>query len=107
MDGLEGAGTTSAGVHGRSIPNFGLRGGSDGTPGQTYFDGKPLSREEYLADTGALSLDQHPDLLVSLDSPGGGGFGPPSERDPEAVRADVRDELVSVEKARELYGYSL
>ncbi len=31
---------------------------------------------------------------------GGGGYGPPSERDPEAVRRDVREGYVSEEAAR-------
>jgi N-methylhydantoinase B len=34
----------------------------------------------------------------------GGGFGDPFERDPERVREDVRNELVSLEKAKEEYG---
>lgn len=35
---------------------------------------------------------------------GGGGVGPPWERDPKAVEADVTSGLVTVEKAREEYG---
>ena len=35
---------------------------------------------------------------------GGGGWGDPLERDPEAVRADVVAELVSREAARSDYG---
>src|SRR5262245_12617832 len=41
---------------------------------------------------------------VSVRSPGGGGWGPPLERDPEQVARDVRDELLTVEQAAELYG---
>jgi N-methylhydantoinase B len=37
-------------------------------------------------------------------SAGGGGFGDPLERDPEAVREDVADGYVSVERARKDYG---
>ena len=36
--------------------------------------------------------------------PGGGGFGAPRQRDPARVAADVADELVSREAAREVYG---
>jgi 5-oxoprolinase (ATP-hydrolysing)/N-methylhydantoinase A len=36
--------------------------------------------------------------------PGGGGYGDPAEREPEAVAADVRDGKVSAAAARELYG---
>jgi N-methylhydantoinase B len=38
---------------------------------------------------------------------GGGGFGDPFEREPERVLEDVRNELVSVESAREHYGVVL
>lgn len=34
----------------------------------------------------------------------GGGFGNPLERDPELVQKNVRDELVSIERARKVYG---
>jgi len=37
-------------------------------------------------------------------SAGGGGFGDPLERDPTAVREDVADGYVSIERARKDYG---
>lgn len=46
----------------------------------------------------------HRDDVVRLRSPSGGGYGPPFERPPEQVAADVRARLVSRESARELYG---
>lgn len=42
------------------------------------------------------------DRLVTL-SGGGAGVGRPADRDPEAVKDDVRNELVSVQMAREVY----
>jgi len=42
---------------------------------------------------------------VLLDSPGGGGFGDPRERDRESVRCDVEEGLVSEDAARSLYGW--
>jgi N-methylhydantoinase B/oxoprolinase/acetone carboxylase alpha subunit len=39
-----------------------------------------------------------------FDSGGGGGWGNPLERDPEAVLEDVLNEIVSVSAARDLYG---
>jgi len=41
---------------------------------------------------------------VIVRTGGGGGWGDPLERDPEAVRADVVAELVSREAARSEYG---
>lgn len=44
---------------------------------------------------------------VLIISPGGGGFGDPGERDPAAVAEDVREHLISTEKARADYGLLL
>lgn len=44
---------------------------------------------------------------VMLLSPGGGGFGNPVERDPEAVALDVANRAVSASEARERYGVVL
>jgi len=41
---------------------------------------------------------------VRILTGGGGGYGPPAERDPEAVRRDVREGYVSGEAARRDYG---
>jgi len=38
---------------------------------------------------------------------GGGGFGAPAQRDPAEVARDVTDGLVSVERARQVYGVAL
>ncbi len=46
------------------------------------------------------------DRIVS-HIPGGGGYGDPLERDPEAVAADVRDELLTREAAIADYGVIL
>lgn len=42
---------------------------------------------------------------VTLELPGGGGFGPPSERDPARIIADIADGLVSHEAVRRDYGF--
>ena len=42
--------------------------------------------------------------VVSYRTCGGGGYGPPGERDPELVRRDVREGKVSAERARDVYG---
>jgi len=43
--------------------------------------------------------------VISVRTCGGGGYGPPSERDPELVRRDVREGKVSRERAQEVYGW--
>ena len=49
---------------------------------------------------------QHGDRLRVI-TPGGGGWGNPLERDPQAVRWDVIEGLVSLERARIQYGVAL
>ena len=45
-----------------------------------------------------------PNAMFRYITNGGGGWGNPLERDPERVKRDVRDEYVSIEGARTLYG---
>ncbi|MEL6170511.1 MAG: hydantoinase B/oxoprolinase family protein [Pseudomonadota bacterium] len=46
-----------------------------------------------------------PDKPMILETPGGGGFGPPENRDRQAVARDIRTGLVSVELAKALYDW--
>lgn len=46
-----------------------------------------------------------PGVDIVMDLPGGGGIGDPLARDPDLVRADVRDGYVSPEAARNTYGF--
>ena len=41
---------------------------------------------------------------MTVELPGGGGYGPPAARDPARVLDDVREGYVSPERAREDYG---
>ena len=49
-----------------------------------------------------LYLEQGETLTIR--SPGGGGFGPPTERPGEQVRVDIADEMVSPQQAQRVYG---
>ncbi len=78
-------------------PARGFHGGLDGATGEVVLDeGERVHpKSKYLLP---------PERTVTLRLPGGGGHGPPFERDPRRVQEDVRQELVSVEAARECYG---
>ncbi|MEM8776126.1 MAG: hydantoinase B/oxoprolinase family protein [Pseudomonadota bacterium] len=43
------------------------------------------------------------DQTMILETPGGGGFGPPEQRDPDAVRRDVNEGLISQDAARSIF----
>jgi N-methylhydantoinase B len=45
--------------------------------------------------------------VVSYRTCGGGGYGPPHERDPQLVLRDVIERKVSVERARSVYGVAI
>ena len=42
---------------------------------------------------------------LQIETPGGGGWGDPSERDRDLLEQDVAEGLISPERAREVYGY--
>jgi N-methylhydantoinase B len=81
-------------------PAQGYLGGRSGAPGVYELgDGRrPHPKQTIWVEPGV-------DIILGL--PGGGGFYDPLERDPEAVREDVRNELVSPERAQADYGVVL
>ena len=86
-------------------PAFGLFGGGEGT----------LNRIELRYPGGEQRKLLSKDLLTGVpegtvyvqEAGGGGGYGCPWERPAERVRDEVRDELISVAKARDVYGVVL
>jgi N-methylhydantoinase B len=95
-------GTWTLGDTGRHrYPPWGVNGGLPGRPsdsllrlpGESSFRHVDLVRHPVPAGTTAVVV-----------TAGGGGWGNPLERDVDAVRADVVDEYVSVDAAREQYG---
>ncbi len=82
---------------------WGLFGGHSASPSRFYLD--PDGEAEPLSSKSTTELDVGD--VVSVRTPGGGGYGPPTERDPDAVLADVRDGKVSVEAARDAYGLEI
>ncbi len=78
-------------------PALGLQGGRPGSPGVVRLsDGtQPHPKSHYRLQPGQR---------VILELPGGGGFGDPSDRDPQRVRDDVRAGYVSHEAAARDYG---
>ncbi|MCX8118590.1 MAG: hydantoinase B/oxoprolinase family protein [Desulfobacterota bacterium] len=98
--------------HGPQPPvNLGIQAGRHVYPPLGLFGGKPGSKAQFLINGvpgNPYGLTQlHLGDVVTIDSAGGGGFGSPLERDPEAVARDVLEGYVSPEKAREDYGVVL
>jgi N-methylhydantoinase B len=78
-------------------PAEGVDGGRPGAPARTALD---------TGETRDFKRTQHvtPGRRVILELAGGGGFGDPFARDPQAVLRDVLNGFVSLEAAREDYG---
>lgn len=94
---------TNFNVHRMRIPPFGLLGGGNASPSRLFIDGRELNREEFLHQSeGRLLTDSQTTCASELA--GGGGFGDPKERAVAAVLEDVRNELVSIERAASDYG---
>jgi N-methylhydantoinase B len=86
------------------FPPWGLLGGGQGTCNRVSIlpvAAPPESRGKIAA------RELHRGDVVRLATGGGGGFGCPFERDPQDVQSDVRNQLVTVEQAKQLYGVVL
>jgi N-methylhydantoinase B len=83
------------------FPPSGLDGGLDGATGSGSLN--PGTDSERSLQSKELFDIETGDVL-QVSSVGGGGFGDPSERDPEAVRRDVENGLVTEETAKSVYG---
>jgi N-methylhydantoinase B len=84
-------------------PPAGLAGGSAARPNAALVH-LPDGTVVPCAKTTRLAMPAG--TLLELRTGGGGGYGDPAERDPEAVRADLREGYVSEERARADYPHA-
>ncbi|GIX49629.1 MAG: N-methylhydantoinase B [Candidatus Tectimicrobiota bacterium] len=85
-------------------PPWGLYGGLPAAPARAWIERADGRREE-IPSKRVFTL--HAGERLHVETPGGGGYGDPLARDPEAVRQDVLARRVSREAARALYGVVL
>lgn len=81
---------------------WGIYGGGDGAPGRHLLQPGTADERQVPARYGSHRLSQNDRFLV--ETAGGGGYGSPHERDPQAVLSDVRNGYVSLEAAEREYG---
>ncbi len=85
-------------------PSFGLFGGAGGNLNlikMTYPDGT-----EVIPNNKDLIENVPKDTIYYQIAGGGGGYGRASERDRDALTREIRDDIISAEKAVELYDYA-
>ncbi len=84
---------------GDEMLGFGAIGGEPSPPCRTYLR---RNNEDMRIKPHRMVDVKEGDILIKHSS-GGGGVGNPAERDPEMVREDVENELVSLAAARDVY----
>jgi N-methylhydantoinase B len=75
------------------------------------FGGEPGRRASYILNPGEgqvelgskVTIELQPGDVVSYRTCGGGGYGPPQERDPTLVLRDAREGKLGIERARDVY----
>ncbi|MFB6185401.1 MAG: hydantoinase B/oxoprolinase family protein, partial [Halobacteriaceae archaeon] len=69
---------------------YGLAGGNPGTAGEAY-----LLNDSKISLPPKTSKDLSSGDVISIRTPGGGGYGNPDQRDPEAIQRDLQTEKFS------------
>ena len=94
-------GFLTAGYTRSKFPPWALDGGHEGSSNRVQVLRKDGSVENYAFVSG---LTMHTDDVIRVITANGGGLGDPKRRDREAVRADVKNGLLTPEHARDVYG---
>jgi N-methylhydantoinase B len=96
--------TVAYGADGVENPALGARGGLAGGPSRHF----KRERSGALTELPAQAFVEVRDgeRIVSITA-GGGGYGPPHEREPASVRHDVVEGWISAERARDVYRVAL
>jgi N-methylhydantoinase B len=92
-------------VVGMKYPMPGIAGGKPGAPNRLTI--RWGSDDPYVVEHTANWVPIAAGQKINYDYGGGGGWGDPLDRDPQAVLDDVLDEYVSVEGAERDYGVVL
>jgi N-methylhydantoinase B len=83
----------------------GAAGGADGGTGRMLRNAGTAGEEVMESKIAHLVLE--PGETMRIETPGGGGYGPPAARDPAALAADLEDGIVTEAAARRDYGAAL
>ncbi|MCD4699972.1 MAG: hydantoinase B/oxoprolinase family protein [Phycisphaerae bacterium] len=95
--------TFTMGADRRKIGPWGVDGGKSGGTSNCYVIGKD-GKKKILPSKVTTTL--HKGDKVVIITPGGGGWGHPKERDSKSIAKDVKDKLISIKRAKEVYGWN-
>jgi N-methylhydantoinase B len=88
--------------HGRTGPQGALNG-SEGGANTVRFDFKDGSTHTPLHLSKEQDITVRPGDVIDVCTPGGGGYGNPSNRDPQKVQDDIRKGYYSAEQSATLF----
>ena len=94
-------GFLTAGYTRFKFPPWALDGGREGSPNYVEYIRKDGSSERFAFVSGHTTQK---DDIVRVVTGTGGGIGDPKERDPELVKEDIANGLITPERAKEVYG---
>ena len=86
------------------MPPWGLFGGNNARPSKCEMidpDGKVKRLPSKITTSVPAGR------VIVTETPGGGGWGDARQRDPDAVKRDVVEGIVDIDRAREVYGVSI
>lgn len=95
-------GYLTAGYTRSRFPAWGMEGGQDGSPNLVEFRPKDGEPQRFSFVSG---LATRPGDVIRVITGNGGGYGDPRKRDRARVAMDVKNGLVTPERAREVYGW--
>ncbi|MEM6610290.1 MAG: hydantoinase B/oxoprolinase family protein [Pseudomonadota bacterium] len=95
-------GYLTAGFTRSKFPAWSMQGGLEGSSNIVEFHPVEGEIQQYSFVSG---LSTQPGDVIRVITGNGGGYGDPKARDPEAVALDVKNGLLSAERAREIYGW--
>ncbi|MEM3627554.1 MAG: hydantoinase B/oxoprolinase family protein [Candidatus Bathyarchaeia archaeon] len=92
--------TFTTDINRAKFPPWGVHGGLSGTTNYMVIirEGKELMKVSRISNLKLKESD-----IVSIRSGGGGGWGDPTQRDPNLVLNDVKNGLISIKQAEEIY----
>jgi N-methylhydantoinase B len=90
---------------GAANPPHGILGGTPAIGGGQFVEESASGKRTYVSASGHVRIAQG-DTWTGVAT-GGGGYGPPGDRPADRVCREVRDEIISRDAAREIFGVIL
>lgn len=84
---------------------WGVFGGRSGATGRLLLH--PGTEREAVLPSKISGVEIKSDEIVSIQTPGGGGYGDPRDRDPELILKDVQEGKITIQKAEGDYGLKI